>query len=200
MSDHYYSKQPKSKSRRQTIAERLGSEQFSFTSDAGVFAKGEVDFGTRLLIEEFVTPEVPGDILDIGCGYGPIGIALGRWNADRNVLMIDVNERAVSLARENIVENNTPNVAVEQRDFLEMEELQEFAAILTNPPIRAGKDVVHGIFERSAEVLCSEGELWIVIQRKQGAPSAEKKLRTLFKTVEVVTREKGYVILRSVKA
>lgn len=200
MSDHYYSKQPTSKSKRQTFATRLGSEQYSFTSDAGVFAKDEVDFGTRLLIEEFVTPDVAGDMLDIGCGYGPIGIALGRLNPDRNIRMIDINERAISLAKENVAENNTPNVTVEQSDFLEMEEVPEFAAILTNPPIRAGKDIVHGIFERSAEVLSSKGEFWIVIQRKQGAPSAERKLRTLFETVEVVTREKGYVILRSVKA
>lgn len=200
MSDHYYSEHPQAKSKRHTFTEALFGVDFTFTSDSGVFSKGGIDFGTCLLIEEFVIPEVAGNILDAGCGYGPIGIAIAQRNEDRHVWMIDINERAISLAKENAKKNNVQNVTITQSDRLQEVSNQEFAAVLTNPPIRAGKDVVHAIFEESADVLCSEGELWVVIQKKQGAPSAQKKLRTLFKFVEVVTREKGYFILRAVKA
>ncbi len=200
MSDHYYSEQPQSKSKRHTFSETLRGEVFSFTSDTGVFSKGGIDFGSRLLIEEFVPPSVAGDVLDVGCGYGPIGITIAHSNKDRHVWMVDINERAISLAEENALKNNVQNVTIAQSDRLQTVEEREFAAVLTNPPIRAGKDVVHGIFESSADVLRSEGELWVVIQKKQGAPSTEKKLRKLFQSVEVVTRKKGYFIFRAVKA
>lgn len=200
MSDHYYSKQPQSKSKPYTFSETLRGEMFQFTSDTGVFSKGEVDFGSRLLIEEFEDPQVQGDLLDVGCGYGPIGITLARTHPEKHVWMIDVNERALALTKENATKNNVGNITIVESDRLEAVKDQSFAAILTNPPIRAGKDVVHGIFSSSAAILCSKGELWVVIRKKQGAPSAEKKLRTLFERVEVVAREKGYYILRAVKA
>lgn len=200
MSDHYYSKQPQSVSKPQTFSESLRKETFQFMSDTSVFSKGEVDFGSRLLIEAFKSPLIEGEWLDVGCGYGPIGITLARTHPERHVWMIDVNERALSLTKENAKKNNVENVTVVESDRLEAVKNKSFAAVVTNPPIRAGKAVVHGIFEESAATLCSKGELWVVIQKKQGAPSAEKKLRTLFETVDIVARKKGYFILRGVKA
>ncbi len=200
MSEHYYSKQPHSKNNRHTFTETLRGEHFSFTSDAGVFSKGGVDFGSRLLIETFVAPRIMGDVLDVGCGYGPIGIAIAASNHERCVWMVDINERAISLAEENAAQNKVQNIKVIQSDRLSAVEDNKFAAIVTNPPIRAGKDIVHNIFEKSADVLYSQGEFWVVIQKKQGAPSAEKKLRSLFQSVEIVARKKGYFIFKAVKA
>lgn len=200
VSEHYYSKQPHSKSNRHTFTETLRGESFSFTSDAGVFSKGGIDFGSRLLIEEFTAPSIEGDVLDVGCGYGPIGIAIAASNRNRDVWMVDINERAVSLAKENAAQNDVENIRVIQSDRLSAVEDRKFAAVVTNPPIRAGKDVVHNIFEKSADVLYSQGEFWVVIQKKQGAPSAEKRLRSLFQSVETVARKKGYFIFRAVKA
>lgn len=200
MSDHYYSERPKSESNRNTFTESLCGKDFTFVSDAGVFSKSGIDFGSRLLIEELHLPEISGNILDVGCGYGPIGLTIASLNKDRQVYMIDVNERALSLAKENATNNDVHNVTIIQSDQLQHVMDQRFAMVVTNPPIRAGKSVVHGIFEQSADVLMDGGELWVVIQKKQGAPSAKKKLRTLFQSVEVVTRKKGYFILRCVKA
>lgn len=200
MSDHYYSEQPASTSNRYSFTESLCGKEFSFTSDAGVFSKGGIDFGSRLLIEELSLPKTAGDILDVGCGYGPIGLVIASLNKRRHVYMIDVNERALFLAKENTAQNDVHNVTIMQSDQLQHVMDNRFALVVTNPPIRAGKSVVHGIFEQSADVLVNGGELWVVIQKKQGAPSAEKKLRTLFQSVEIVTRKKGYFILRCVKA
>lgn len=200
MSDHYYSERPESRSNRYSFTEDLCGKKFSFSSDAGVFSKGGIDFGSRLLIEELNVPETAGDVLDVGCGYGPIGLVIASFHKLRQVYMIDVNERALALAKENAAQNDVHNVTIMQSDQLQNVIDKQFAMVVTNPPIRAGKNVVHGIFEQSADVLVEGGELWVVIQKKQGAPSAEKKLRTLFPSVEIVTRKKGYFILRCVKA
>lgn len=199
MSEHYFSQKPQSKSSPKTWKYRLRQKEFTFISDYGVFSKGEVDYGTRLLIEHFNPPSVKGDILDLGCGYGPVGIALASSFPDCQVTMVDVNERAILLAKQNAHLNDVKNVEILKSDRLKQLSERMFASILTNPPIRAGKKVVHAMFEESALSLYSGGELWIVIQKKQGAPSAKKKLEQLFGNVEVVVKSKGYYILRSIK-
>ena len=197
MSEHYFSKIPQSKSEPKTWNYTLRGREYSFISDVGVFSKNEVDFGTRLVIEHFKVPSIAGDILDLGCGYGPIGIALASENQDRKITMVDVNERALELARENAKKNNVKNIDVIQSDGLSQLDHSSFAAVVTNPPIRAGKKVVHRMFEESKQALLSHGELWVVIQKKQGAPSAKEKLESLFGYVEVVSRSKGYFILKA---
>lgn len=198
MSEHYFSKKPQSKSAPKTWNSELRGSSFSFTSDVGVFSKQGIDFGTRLLIEHFKEPEIAGKLLDLGCGYGPIGIAIAHSYPERHVVMADVNERAVSLAKENAQQNGVKNVALVHSDsFTDLDD--QFAAVITNPPIRAGKKVVYKMFEESYSALLEGGELWIVIQRKQGAPSAEKKLQQLFGDVQIVTRKKGYFIYKALK-
>ncbi|BEV39284.1 class I SAM-dependent methyltransferase [Bacillus stercoris] len=200
MSEHYYSEKPSVKSNKQTWSFRLRNKDFTFTSDSGVFSKKEVDFGSRLLIDSFEEPEVEGSILDVGCGYGPIGLSLANDFKDRTIHMIDVNERAVELSNGNAEQNGITNVKIYQSDlFSNVDSAQTFASILTNPPIRAGKKVVHAIFEKSAEHLKASGELWIVIQKKQGAPSAIEKLEELFDEVSVVQKKKGYYIIKAKK-
>ncbi|HLS66375.1 MAG TPA: class I SAM-dependent methyltransferase [Pseudogracilibacillus sp.] len=199
MPDHYYTKNPQSEEKRMTIQATLNGHSFTFHTSTGVFSKKSVDFGTKTLIENFKEPEIDGDILDLGCGYGPIGIALAHKYRTRHITMVDVNERAIKLAKENCVENNVKNVTVLQSDrFIQLENKQ-FAAIVTNPPIRAGKKVVYALFEESLAHLLPSGELWIVIQRKQGAPSAISFLSSMFTEVETVTKKKGYFIVRAVK-
>lgn len=199
MSEHYYSKNPQVKSEPKTWTTTLLGHQMQFQTDAGVFSKGIVDFGSRLLIEEFQTPSIEGPLLDIGCGYGPIGLTLALDNNDRTVHMVDVNDRALLLAGINATKNNVKNVVIYESVALQAVKEEGFAAILTNPPIRAGKDTVHSFYEQAYEKLLQEGELWVVIQKKQGAPSTEKKLIELFGNVKVVAKKKGYFIFRAVK-
>ncbi|MFD2627735.1 class I SAM-dependent methyltransferase [Oceanobacillus kapialis] len=197
MSEHYFSQQPHSKRSPKTWNYTLRGKSYTFTSDGGVFSKDDIDFGSRLLIEQFVEPKIDGDFLDMGCGYGPIGIALADQFPDRDVYMADVNERAVELAEKNTKSNRLSNTTVFQSDLFSKVTKKDFAAILTNPPIRAGKKIVHQLFEDAQSALSKGGELWIVIQKKQGAPSAINKLETLFHEVEVVAKDKGYFILRA---
>lgn len=199
MNDHYFSEQPNTQSQPTTWETELKGQTFRLTSDEGVFSKRGVDLGTKLLVEAFQMPEVEGRLLDIGCGYGPIGLALAKIAPSREVMMIDVNERAVKLATENARQNGINNVRILKSDLFKQVEAADFAAILSNPPIRAGKKVVYQLFEEAYEHLLPEGEFWTVIRKQQGASSALKKCQTLFPEVSVVLKKKGYVVMRGKK-
>ncbi|WP_319995010.1 class I SAM-dependent methyltransferase [Trichococcus shcherbakoviae] len=202
MSNHYYTKNPETESKETSWTFPLRGREFRFISDSGVFSKRTVDFGSRLLIESFrLNEEVAGDILDVGCGYGPMGLALAHAYPTRLVEMVDVNERAMSLARRNAEANNIRNVKVyESNTYDQVPEGRQFAAIVSNPPIRAGKQVVHRILSEAHTHLLPGGTLTVVIQKKQGAPSAEQKMLDVFGNVEIIARDKGYWIIQSVKA
>ncbi len=198
MADHYYASQPTAAHDRKTWDTVLRGQSYRFVSDAGVFSKGGVDFGSRTLIEAMDIPQ-DAEVLDVGCGYGPIGLAAARLAAKGHVTMIDVNSRAVELAKENAAANGVNNITVLESDLFSALDDRKFDVVLTNPPIRAGKATVHAIFEGAYERLRSGGSLWVVIQKKQGAPSAKEKLESLFSRVEEVTKDKGYRIYRAVK-
>ncbi|PWK05666.1 class I SAM-dependent methyltransferase [Tumebacillus permanentifrigoris] len=195
MSDHYFSNKPTVEHDLRTIRVALRGQEFVFWTDAGVFSKAGIDFGSELLIESM---EIPSDatVLDVGCGYGPIGLAAAKLAAAGQVTMLDVNERAVELARKNATSNGIANVEILVSDRYEHVQGRRFDVILTNPPIRAGKLVVHSIFDGAVEHLTERGELWVVIQKKQGAPSAKKRLEELFDSVEDVARDAGFRIFR----
>ena len=198
--NHYYSKNPSAESDPTYWDFILRGKSFRFKTDNGVFSKKEVDFGSRLLVELFTYPEdASGNVLDVGCGYGPIGLSIGHSYEDKTVEMVDVNSRAIQLAQENAIQNNISNVRIYESDIFANVENTSFAAILTNPPIRAGKQVVHEILEKSYDHLSLNGELWVVIQKKQGAPSAMEKMEKVFGNVEIIGKKKGYYILVSKK-
>lgn len=199
MSEHYYSRTQQVESEPKYWDFTLRDFRFRFKTDNGVFSKREVDFGSRLLIDTFALPVSDGPILDVGCGYGPIGLTVAKLDPHRLVHMIDVNERALQLAKDNAEHNQIANVKIYESDRLQNVTDANFAAILTNPPIRAGKKVVHEVFEQSYDHLKEKGELWVVIQKKQGAPSAIEKLKEIFSEVETVDKEKGYFIIKSIK-
>src|SRR5699024_4499998 len=140
-----------------------------------------------------------GSLLDLGCGYGPIGLFAAKFNPSLQVTMVDVNERAVALARENAILNELSHVDALVSDGFQRLGEQKYDCILTNPPIRAGKEVIYALFEQSAAKLNDEGALWIVIRKQQGAESAKKKLDDLFAQVEVKQKKKGYYVIRCIK-
>jgi 16S rRNA (guanine1207-N2)-methyltransferase len=199
MADHYYSSAPGSSGEDRRIIADLRGLTFHFQADAGVFSKKGIDFGTRLLIETMILPEA-GDILDLGCGYGPVGVVSAAVAPECRVTMVDVNRRALELARKNADSNGVAHrVEVLESDGFSAIQDRSFATILTNPPIRAGKKTVYRLFEESAEHLLPGGELWVVIRKQQGGASAQKKLEQLFPQVELVARKKGFWILRGEK-
>ncbi|WP_184247315.1 class I SAM-dependent methyltransferase [Gracilibacillus halotolerans] len=197
MSEQYFSSNPNKESKPQHWTFTLRGFPFTFYTDAGVFSKKEVDYGSRVLIETFEAPNVDGGILDIGCGYGPISLALAKSFQEREVVGVDVNRRALALAQKNAAENKISNASFLESDITEAVKESRFASVVTNPPIRAGKKIVHAIFREAKNVLKANGELWVVIQKKQGAPSAKKELESIFDEVETVKKDKGYYILRA---
>ncbi|MDT2048690.1 16S rRNA methyltransferase [Priestia aryabhattai] len=199
MTEHYFSNTPSASSNEETFSFELRGQTFRFTSDRGVFSKKEVDFGSRVLIDSFEVNNVKGPILDVGCGYGPIGLTIAKLRPDEQVHMVDVNERALALSEKNAKANGINNVQIYQSSCYSNVKINDFSTILTNPPIRAGKKIVHEILEGAYNHLVEQGELWVVIQKKQGAPSALAKLESLFEEVEVVEKKKGYYIIRAKK-
>jgi 16S rRNA (guanine1207-N2)-methyltransferase len=197
MSDFYFSEKPHAESHPQQLTAVLRGKTFLFATDTSVFSKSSIDFGSRLLIETFTEPDISGDLLDMGCGYGPIGIALAASFPARKMVMTDINQRAVRLASENVKKNRV-SVEVVQGDLYEQIH-GKYAAIVTNPPIRAGKEIVSRILSESVNYLDEGGELWVVIQKKQGAPSALKLLRSIYGRVTVATRKKGYHVFHTKK-
>ncbi|SIN90292.1 16S rRNA m(2)G 1207 methyltransferase [Carnobacterium alterfunditum] len=201
MSDHYFTNNPNTVSETAAWTYTLRGREFKFVTDAGVFSKKTVDFGSRLLIETLDFSEmIPGDILDVGCGYGPMGLALAKEDSERKVEMVDINERALGLAKQNASNNRLSNVLIHTSDIYESVEGKEFAAIVSNPPIRAGKKVVHGVLTGAFDLLKNGGTLTIVIQKKQGAPSAKAKMEETFGNAQVIVKDKGYWIIQSFKA
>lgn len=200
MADHYYTNKLKTESKESAWTYQLKGFDFKFVTDLGVFSKKTVDFGSRLLIETIdLNDVVSGDVLDVGCGYGPMGLSLAKADPDRHVEMVDVNERALGLAKQNASNNRISNVLIHPSDVYEQVEGKEFALIVSNPPIRAGKTVVHTILTEAYSYLKKDGKLVIVIQKKQGAPSGMKKMEETFGNAEVIAKDKGYWIIQSIK-
>ncbi|WP_283678048.1 class I SAM-dependent methyltransferase [Lentilactobacillus sp. Marseille-Q4993] len=195
----YYSKHPDVVSDPIEWNFPLLGNNIKFTSDNGVFSKKTVDYGTRVLLGNIDFEKMPaGKILDLGCGYGPIGLAIAKKFPSRTVEMVDVNELALALAEQNAANNKIENVQIYASDAYQNVEGQ-FAAIITNPPVRAGKKVVDTMISESIDHLLPNGTLSVVLQKKQGAPSAKKLMTEVFGNCEILKRDKGYYILESIK-
>ncbi|PIC79593.1 16S rRNA methyltransferase [Sporosarcina sp. P18a] len=195
MGEHYYSKNPQVSSAPKQWKAEIRNKVFLFTTDAGVFSKGSVDEGSKLLAETFKVPSVGGDFLEIGCGYGPIALSVASDFPERLVHMVDVNERALALSKINAQQNKIVNIKIYESSGVDQVQSDGFAAIITNPPIRAGKQTVFSFYDGAYEKLALGGELWVVIQKKQGAPSTIDYLKKLFGNVDTVAKKKGYFIL-----
>ena len=197
--EHYYTNNPTTESREKIINSTIANENLKFYTDNGVFSKESVDFGTKTMLESFATVKGNAKVADIGCGYGVISIFLAKKYPTFKFTMVDVNNRVLELSKKNIELNKIENEVevLESSSFDNVE--GDFDIVLTNPPIRAGKKIVHKIMTDSYKHLNAQGELWVVIQKKQGMASCKKLLEDTFSMVEVVTKNKGYYILKAVK-
>jgi len=198
MGEQYFSARPKSRRRPAEIKVEVRGHAFTFRTDAGVFSGGEIDRGTELLVDalEIGPCEL---IVDLGCGYGVIGIVAARLSEGGHVILTDVNERAVALARKNVAANGVANAEVRSGSLYEPVAGLAFDHILCNPPIRAGRGVVDRIVAEAPTHLLEGGRLWMVARTRQGADSLRQRMAHAFGTAEIVKRGSGFKVLRATK-
>ncbi|WP_082782022.1 class I SAM-dependent methyltransferase [Streptococcus sp. DD10] len=195
MSKMYYAENPDAAHDIHELRVELLGNKMTFLTDAGVFSKKMIDFGSQVLLKN-VSAKEGERLLDVGCGYGPLGLSLAKAYGIIPT-MVDINNRALELAQQNAVKNRV-EAEIFQSNIYEQVKGQ-FDQVISNPPIRAGKQVVHEVISGSFDHLVAGGVLTIVIQKKQGAPSAKNKMEEVFGNCEIVRKEKGYYILKSVK-
>ncbi len=193
--EHYFTNNSNLKSEMRKIVYENKGIVFTFWSDLGVFSKDKIDFGSRVLVETIVKEEKRNhlNILDVGCGYGFLGIVLGKL-LDSSVTMIDVNLRAVHLCEKNRKENQINGNTLVSNAYENIQE--KYDMIVTNPPIRAGKETVLNILLNAKNYLTPEGVLWFVIRKDQGAKSIIKNLEETYK-IEILEKEKGFYVMRA---
>uniref|UniRef100_UPI0040262584 class I SAM-dependent methyltransferase n=1 Tax=Candidatus Ventrenecus sp. TaxID=3085654 RepID=UPI0040262584 len=193
--EHYFTNNTNLKSELRVISYENKENVFSFYSDLGVFSKDKIDYGSRTLVDTILKEEQRQNlkILDVGCGYGFIGITLSKI-LNSEVLMVDVNKRAVHLCERNIKENKVNAKALVGDTYENV--TGKFDIIVTNPPIRAGKDVVLNILLKAREYLNENGVLWFVIRKDQGAKSILKILDETY-DCDIVKKDKGFYIMRA---
>ena len=197
--NHYFTDNRHLSENRKEISFRFWCFTLSFITNNGVFSKDGVDFGSRVLIETLCEQKELGkQMLDVGCGYGPIGISLKKAFPQTQMTMIDVNPRAVELAKENAARNEV-EAKILVSNVYEGISGHMFTDIITNPPIRAGKQIIYQMFEEAYTHLVPEGHLWVVIRKAQGALSAKAFIAQIYGNCEIIKKEKGYFILKAKK-
>lgn len=191
--EHYFTNNENLKSELRDIKFSFDAYNFMFKSDNGVFSKNKIDYASLFLVKTFfaTNEKEVNSILDIGCGYGFIGITLSKV-LNKKVSMYDVNKRAVHLCKMNI-ELNKVNATADVSDIYE-NVLDNYDLIITNPPIRAGKDVLMKFLKGGLERLNKDGELWFVISKDQGAKSVKKELEKIC-TCHLIAKSKGFWVI-----
>ena len=196
--EHYFAATPKSEAKLGMIHTRLRGESFKFLTASSVFSKKQVDHGTRLLIEAMQLPET-GNVLDVGCGYGAVGIAAATVNPRLQVIMTDVNIRAVQLARKNIKINKVHNAEVRCGYLYEPVKNLAFKCVLSNPPVSAGMETVKAIITQAPQVMANTSSFHMVIRSKIGAKTLPFVFNEAFGNFMVLERESGYRVLLAKK-
>ena len=195
MTKMYFAENPDAKHDIHELNVELLGQRLTFLTDAGVFSKKMIDYGSRVLLSA-LDFEAGSRVLDVGCGYGTLGLTLATAYGVA-ATMVDINQRALDLAQQNAERNQVSAHIFQSNVYENVSGI--FDHVISNPPIRAGKQVVHEVISGSYEHLTEGGDLTLVIQKKQGAPSAKSKMEDVFGNCEIVKKYKGYYILRSEK-
>jgi 16S rRNA G1207 methylase RsmC len=192
--DHYFSSSPKSEANYGLIRAKFLGRNFEFITASSVFSKRRIDTGTQLLIESMVLPEV-GSVLDIGCGYGVVGIVAAAFNGKLQVYMSDVNTRAVSLAKKNIEGNKVVNAQVRCGHLYEPVEGLKFDCVLSNPPVSAGMETVKSIITEAPKIMLPGAVFEMVIRSKIGVKMFPDLFIETFGNCTIVARGSGFRVL-----
>ncbi|MDI9644484.1 MAG: class I SAM-dependent methyltransferase [Candidatus Verstraetearchaeota archaeon] len=193
---HYFSSSPAPPKRSFFIRANIRGQFLELISSSGVFSKDKVDLGTVVLIESLDLPE-RGEVLDMGCGYGVVGITIAKLCPRLKVTLVDVNPVAIKLVRENVERNSVQNAEVIRSDLYALLEGRLFDLIVSNPPLAAGYRTIFPMIEGAFDHLKEGGSLQIVLRK--GINRIPAKMHEVFKNVETVSRKSGYRVFRSVR-
>ena len=196
---HYYDQEPQSVSKERTIRFEIYGKSISLVADNGVFSKNKVDEGSLYFLKTILPLNLGKKILDIGCGYGTIGLTIALFKDEASVDLADINTRALALC-----EMNARNLDIKDRVKIINSDVysnikDKYESIVVNPPIRAGKIVTYAMYEGAKQRLIDGGCLYVVIRKAQGAESASKYIQELFGNIEMLGRHKGYHVYRAMK-
>ena len=192
----YFDNDKNIKSERKIIKFNFDNKVFSIYSDNGVFSKDRFDYGTRVLLNSVDVDKLFGNVLDLGCGLGVVGIILGTFNKGINIDMVDINERAIDLAKNNLVLNNVKANVFVSDIYSNIDNKYDF--IITNPPIRAGKEVVRKFLLGGYDYLNDNGILYFVMRKDHGVKSMIKELENKY-NVTIINKDKGFYIVSLTK-
>lgn len=192
----YFDNDKNIKSERKLINFNFNDKNFSLYTDNGVFSKDKLDYGTRILLENIDINNLKGRVLDLGCGIGVVGIILGTLNKNISIDMVDINERAISLTKDNVKFNNINNNVFVSNVYSNIN--GKYNYIITNPPIRAGKEVVRKFLLGGYDYLTDDGILYFVMRKDHGVKSMIKELVNIYE-VDIVNKEKGFYIVSLTK-
>ena len=195
---HYYDFDPSLQSKPKQIQTYIGNEKFTFLTDIGVFSKDEIDYGSFVFILELLKQKPVDTLLDVGCGYGVIGLILTYFGQCHSADLVDINPSALDLTLQNAKNLSLKNIEIYYSDGFSNVH-KNYDRIVMNPPIRAGKKVIYKMFEDAFEHLLEGKELWIVIKKDLVALIAQKKFLEIFSNVHVVLKHKGYWVLQAIK-
>lgn len=193
---HYYSNEPSTSKQKYVLRLCIKGHFIDLASAGGIFSKDKIDLGTLVLLESLKLPS-EGELLDMGTGYGIIGITAAKLKPGLKVTMVDINPTAVKLTRENIESNGVSNAEAMHGDLYSCLGRRSFDAIVSNPPLAAGYGVIFPLIEGAPFHLKEGGYLQIVLRR--GVNAIPKKMEAVFGNVELVSRKSGYKVFKSVK-
>ena len=201
MSNQYFENNPNLEHHEYSFSFYYLNELFNFKSDNGVFSKKQIDFGTNLLLKNINLKQMPNvkKALDVGCGIGIIGLSIAKSNPNSFVDLVDINKKAILLSQQNALINHITNVRILESNLYANIQDHDYDLIVSNPPIRAGKKIVHEIVTQGYQHLKEDGLMMGVIQEKQGAKSLIKIMEPLFLKVEIIDNNKGYLIIKASK-
>ena len=196
---HYFQDDPSLKSNIRNICFEIDGHNIELLTDNGVFSKSRIDEGSLAFLKVIVPLRLSGKILDLGCGYGPIGLTIAITSPTARVDLADINTRALTLCRQNAnLLGLSQRVTILQSDIYENIE-GPYDSIVVNPPIRAGKKVTYSMYDGAYQRLIDGGSLFIVIRKNQGGPTASKYIESLFGNIALLKKDKGYYIYQATK-
>ena len=199
MTEHYYTEAPLSKITIFTITPTIRNRPYKFKTCSGIFSFKKVDKGTQLLLNHLVIPERASHVLDMGTGYGIIGIVVAAESPHVQVTLIDINQRAVWIARENLKLNKITNAKVYLGDFFAPIKQENFDVILSNPPLSLGQKIIFNFISNTIKYLKNDGYFYLVARTKQGAKKISEKMAVTFGNVQLLKIQGGYRLFRSQK-